>query len=575
MAKYTVFHEVVERDRELANYFLQEKLAICWINAIINVIAKWVSDKKDKSLWELVRYVSIRRGVINKNLSREKFAKLVFVFCREALEENETPSKIKSSMEHCRFISDLKYFDKLLDTHIVRGYITELEALFDGQIKASELESEPKEPSVADILEAYLRSIVKETEIFPCQKIRVNPDYGDGIIPTIAIEEYLNKSFLKLNKPSRIIAYECISGALDINRLRSFIGQYVERPNMKLFVVSTFGLSSDAYSLAEKKEIGYVCINPKKEMTDNNYVLPRSIEDKSINSRLFSILLGQVKMDIPLIVCDRHHIMSSLADMLKSHNIRINPQYELHAPYFRFEEIEEKADELTQDYVDNCKGYIRKSNGCLYVEEKNTVSKREKGHSYVDVIQSKRYVDLSVNPFVIAENQGLQYEVKKLPENQLGRLDLQKEIVTLNDLGYSNYERFRFTMAHELGHYMLHAPLIKQNGVVSFGDTDDTISDIITIADEEREWFERQANYFAACLLMPRKLVLILYTFLHFKFVSQKYGDPLSSLFYNPNQIETFDSYKNVVVGMAKILNVSITAMERRLTQLNLLLKGK
>lgn len=574
MAKYTVFHDVVERDKELANYFLQEKLAICWINAIINDIATWVSDKKDKSLWELVRYVSIRRGVINKSLSREKFAKLVFVFCREALEENETPSKIKSSMEHCKFIRHLKNIDKKPDDQ-VRGYVTEIEALFDGQIKASELKSEQKEPSVADILEIYLRSIVKETDIFPTQKIRINPDYGDGIIPTIAIEEYQNKPFLKLNKPSRIIAYECISGALDINRLRSFIGQYVERPNMKLFVVSTFGLSSDAYSLAEKKGIGYVCINTKKEMTENNYVLPRSIEDKSSNSRLFSILLGQVKMDVPLIVCDGHHIMSSLADMLKSHNIRINPQYELHAPYFRYEEIEEKADELTQDYVDNYKSYIRKINGCLYVEVKNTVSKREKGHSYVDVIQSKRYIDLSVNPFVIAENQGLQYEVKKLPENQLGRLDLQKEIVTLNDLGYSYYERFRFTMAHELGHYMLHAPLIKQNGVVSFGDTDDTISDIITIADEERKRFERQANYFAACLLMPRNLVLILYRFLHFQFVTQKYGDPLGPLFYNPNQRETFDSYKNVVVGMAKILNVSITAMELRLTQLNLLLIGK
>lgn len=128
MAKYTVFHDVVERDKELANYFLQKKLAICWINAIINDIATWVSDKKDKSLWELVRYVSIRRGVINKSLSREKFAKLVFVFCREALEENETPSKIKSSMEHCKFISHLKNIDKIPDAQ-VRGYVTEIEAL--------------------------------------------------------------------------------------------------------------------------------------------------------------------------------------------------------------------------------------------------------------------------------------------------------------------------------------------------------------------------------------------------------------------------------------------------------------
>jgi Zn-dependent peptidase ImmA (M78 family) len=74
-----------------------------------------------------------------------------------------------------------------------------------------------------------------------------------------------------------------------------------------------------------------------------------------------------------------------------------------------------------------------------------------------------------------------------------------------------HYLRQRFTMAHELGHYMLHAHLI--------GDgVDDTVNDTIVYRSLPTSNFynpnitsveETEANKFAAELLMPRSLLAV------------------------------------------------------------------
>lgn len=57
--------------------------------------------------------------------------------------------------------------------------------------------------------------------------------------------------------------------------------------------------------------------------------------------------------------------------------------------------------------------------------------------------------------------------------------------------------RKRFTLAHEIGHYILHRDMIGD------GITDDAL-----YRSPLGEWYERQANRFAADTLLPRSLVL-------------------------------------------------------------------
>lgn len=75
-----------------------------------------------------------------------------------------------------------------------------------------------------------------------------------------------------------------------------------------------------------------------------------------------------------------------------------------------------------------------------------------------------------------------------------------------------NGPRFRFTLAHELGHFVLHRKL----KLLGAGDTDNASIDDSrhdlhghwrTRPHTDREWLEWQANAFASALLMPRVLL--------------------------------------------------------------------
>jgi Zn-dependent peptidase ImmA (M78 family) len=66
--------------------------------------------------------------------------------------------------------------------------------------------------------------------------------------------------------------------------------------------------------------------------------------------------------------------------------------------------------------------------------------------------------------------------------------------------------RVRFTLAHEVGHYILHPEQIKQ---LTLGSIDDWIEFNIRMKDDPNlEWFEWQAKEFAGRLLVPKDILI-------------------------------------------------------------------
>lgn len=567
---YTDFQSVINHDEEKAAFFLQPESAASWINAINISIADWVKQGK-QSLWEVVRFVSVRRGIIDQSLSRENFAKIICSFCGEKLKEGISYKQLQTSMDHCEWIKDIKVFDNLPESHELRKLVSIIEKFID-QAEAV-VQTMPHIPTVLDRLEAYLHNITdNKSNKFPCSKVVVRPDYGDGIMPNIAVEEYKKKAHLNLNTPSYIEAYEIISDSLTVEKLRSFLGQYEGRRNIKLYVVSTYGLTNDVYSLAEKRGIGYVRINPRKEMTEDSYVLPRSVEDYTTAIHNTEMLWGRVAMDVPMVIWNGTITTTSLADILKSDNITIDPKHELNAPYLKHDFIDSIANEMTTKYVERAYDIISKF-GIIkpYKEIDKLVNRRENGRTYVEKIKERIYIlDFSVDPFLLANEKGLRHIEADLPAGQLGRLDLLSETVVLDRSGMNNFDRYRFTMAHELGHYILHASLIKELGIASFGETERTLNNDLFIKAEDMKRFERQANRFAATLLMPEEIVKTLYYYLY----TYHYTGQVRWIYYSQNQPETWESYRNIVGGIHHILNVSIKAVELRLEELNLLKIG-
>ena len=549
MTEEKKYRNLLINNKELAANFMNESLGIKWIAAIVRYVAIWVNSN-GKACWEIVRFVSLREGFIKDKVKRNVFSEMVFTFCREALSNDETAKKIRESMEKSKYKNELKDFEHLSDSNLTRGLADEVREM----LKMVVVDEESSvAPTIASRLEDYLRATVKEdTTVMPCSRIRMSPDYGNDMTPSLSIEQYVNKTFLAKKEPSHIDAYECISSELEKDALRAYIQKYADKKNLKLFLVGQYGLRNDVYELAREKSIGYVFINPRHEMDSDSYLLPRSVGDANSLRKYREMLMGRKPMQVPLLVWDGYRVTSSLAESLQAHQIPIKDSYLLKAPVLPYKEIEAKADELTHDHVKTVISRFPMQFQQLFDKEGLSLP--------FDVIREVQRV-------------GLKYEYVELPEGQLGCMSLKEQKILLNQEEADNTPRSRFTMAHEYGHYVLHSELLKSQGIDSFGDSEDTITELLSVKEQERKWLERHANHFAACLLMPQKIVFPLFSVLHKYFVQDVYGDKWGPIYYHEDQRETFDTYNNVVGNMAKLLNVSKQAMTLRLQSLKLMNK--
>ena len=68
--------------------------------------------------------------------------------------------------------------------------------------------------------------------------------------------------------------------------------------------------------------------------------------------------------------------------------------------------------------------------------------------------------------------------------------------------------RYRFTLAHEVGHWRLHRDLVVKDSMQISMFDEPAAPAMICRSSEARKPVEWQADFYASCLLMPRKLVV-------------------------------------------------------------------
>lgn len=565
------FEDIEAINPELATLFQRPEEAVNWIYAVEHGVKDWIG-KKNKQHWEIVRYVSYQRGVLGKEktdkksyvLTRKDFALVLLTFCPNAFKNGETVNALKSSMEHYKFATIWKKLDKQLDKHSVRDLIKTVEDLLDSK-PVVETNEDAKKPTPVELLAKYLRNEVDDQPARSLRsKVLINPLYGDDIRPAISVETYKSEKFLKEQRPSHIEAYEFVDGMIDKKKVNELIGQYRDK-QIKLYIVSSSGITPDARTRAIDGGIGYIMLNPDKEMTSECYKLPRSIEDHAKQQGYLDILEGTKPMTSPLLILDGSILTSSLTDVLSQNDVAVKNHRLLNIPFLSDDEIERKANELTEKEVD------------------------AKLRSLENLDR-----DLSLDPFAYATMCGLNYRESEMEESQLGLLILgtpncailntlagtnvfscsnRRSMCTqsVGDIIYDNVAEYfrklnvrkRFTMAHELGHHILHTSLFKEHGVESVGESDNTLF----IPKGDSRILECQANKFASFLLMPEQLVKTLYSFYYYKY----YGGVPCPLYYDPNNRETCPDYKNIVGNLANKLQVSYRAMNIRLQSLGLL----
>ena len=538
------FEDIQDIDLELSGLFISRDEAVRWIETVNGGIKDWIGKHKKKH-WEVVRIVTADRKILGKRkagrpeykLPRLDFANVLIKFCPEALREGETASALKASMEHYtveKTVYKDDYYGKTL------AEIKEVEAIFDGR-QMEQQETTDERPSLVELMKEYLKTSIDGKECFPRSVVREREPYGDAR-PALSVETYFSQRFLDEKRYTRAIAYEIVEEPLSESKFYELAGKYADLAQLKLFIVSTHGLLPGVKSLASKREVGYVYLDPNRKIVHPEYVLPRSTEDHVRKMHNMEMLLGKRPMNCPMLVMDGDNITTSLTEVLKTHGVELKPRAVVNVSSLGDNDIEAEADKLSNEYVDIC---LRKS--YLWDSDK----------------------ELSVDPFQIAENLGLTYSIEPFDDDdQLGSLDLIRCHITLNASLRRDLRRMRFTMAHELGHFLLHRPWFSKYGLESMTETEHTLT--LNVAYDQQV-VERQANSFAACLLMPKNLIAVLYCHYYDTHVSRIIPGTVPKLYYNPSQEETLRNYYNVVVRMANLLNVSLQALCIRLKKLKLL----
>lgn len=141
---------------------------------------------------------------------------------------------------------------------------------------------------------------------------------------------------------------------------------------------------------------------------------------------------------------------------------------------------------------------------------------------FLSRISVKNEVEKFVNQFgdgweypldveLLAEDIGLR--LKLLPDieqryNQLAMLSGDLKFIQIEESLFLNdryVNRYRFSIAHELGHWYLHSNLFKK---VEYRNASEWAEFLCAIPDDEKGYLEIHANRFASELLVPTNLLI-------------------------------------------------------------------
>jgi len=136
----------------------------------------------------------------------------------------------------------------------------------------------------------------------------------------------------------------------------------------------------------------------------------------------------------------------------------------------------------------------------------------------------------------------------------LGGIHFNDKLIQINGSIEDHDGRFSFTLAHELGHHCLHRESFNE---MNSGD------EIMCRDAGEKPIAERQADLFAAYLLMPKAQVIKAFT--------QVFGDDDKVFEMDFNKRYMLGSIAKRVIDSGSFTNVSLTAMTNRLIGMGLI----
>lgn len=491
-----------------------------WKWAIKNHIGHWVKAK-GKSYWEVVRHVSISRGVL-KDISREKFGELLLTLCSSIFDPSDTSKSLKYDMDKFRYNKDYINYNRLPDSHLLRTLEEEVHALFDTE-RDDETTMTPA-PTIESRLGEYL---YKLQEKYVNTRVIERPTYCN-FTATFSMEQYMSRAFFNQQKPSQIMVFECVNDKVDAIKVTQLAGQYMDERKIKLFIVSTHGFDNRTYSTAENRDVGLIKIDPKQPMDESCFVLWRSEDTIEQLHSLDLMLVDRMPMSVPMIIVDGDYLYTSFTHMLQHYGFQTVESEPAHIHAYDKEEIEEIAYNMVKDKADHFAALLK------------SFDYRHKDVPYFEI-----------NPYQIARKRGI--KVKWEETLNMADINIKKHEVRLSK-GVKRYSpREQFSMGHEIGHDVLHSK--------------DEYKNPSTLSRDDYCQMEREANYFSSCLLMPREVTRLMYE-IYWK--KEYHEDDVKPLPIIKNLRYKSPLFQRIIGPASRHLNVSMDALMYRLRDMGL-----
>lgn len=357
-------------------------------------------------------------------------------------------------------------------------------------------------------------------------KLRKHKDYvgqnNRTIIVDVSIDVFTNQKLFEEDKPTFTYIFECknLNRILDIAEYDEWIGKLnkLGKTGHKLFIVTREGFSDRTISEARLDKVGLIKL--PYGATSFNYIVPRTINKFGNNELMKKLSINDGSNEI---ICYDDNTFMSFIDILLINKIPVKQNYLFDIPNLKNYEIEMFVNDLISKY-------------------------RWNDHILYDLIEKFEL------PPVLS---------KKMELGRLANLNITSSQICMSDELELDSTRYRFVLAHELGHYFLHKDIIAEK-ISSFFDDEESLK-IWKWNETQSKLMEQQANRFASFLLMPKNLIekeiIDLFDFC----------DIRDGYMYVDSQACNIGNYNIVVPRLSKLFKVSKQAIAYRLMDLGLM----
>ncbi len=310
----------------------------------------------------------------------------------------------------------------------------------------------------------------KNSKIFQ-KKGYYSRDRDDDIIFDITIETFL--SGVKEYSMLTIIECKNLNHRVPVDDVEEFASKIkqIGEHNTKGIIISQKGFQKGALSFAKSNKLGICIVEQKEKLQWISY--RKNKEVGIVSSEIKDRILGEENNGPNFGAIYRNRIFDNIPDLLI--NIGIIDKY-----YQKSKYIEVKY--LSDSQIEN-----------------SVLNLTAQGRFYnrgIEIVYLSEYLEKEYN---------LKIKTEKTSNNYfLGKLDYEKNEIVINEELDDNDARKRFTIAHEIGHFILHR--IYSNQLSEINDTEIDVNEFGDTDSNNR--MEIQANMFASLLLMPLKHII-------------------------------------------------------------------